>query len=85
MPDRIDKAGRVVIPKERRRQLGVSAGEQREATADGGRVEREQVPNAVTLVEDRGWLVVKTPRRVAQQTDSDVRKATDEQRAWPRS
>ena len=74
-----------MIPKELRRRLLVCAAEQHEATVEGGRVEREQAANAVTLVEDRGWLVATTPSRVAQLTDSDVRKATDEQRAWPRS
>ena len=81
----IDKAGRVVIPKQLRRQLGVAAGANLEATAEGGRLVIEPVANAVTLVEEEGLLVAASPSPDAQLTDSDVLQAVDEQRRWPRS
>lgn len=81
----IDKAGRLVIPIQLRRQLGVTAGAQLEATAEGGRLVIEPTANAVTLVEEEGLLVAASPDPEAQLTDSDVLEAIDEQRRWPRS
>lgn len=52
----IDKAGRLVIPKELRAAVGLVAGEV-EVTVDGGSVRVEPVTGAGT-VEDRGRLVI---------------------------
>ena len=81
----IDKAGRLVIPIQLRRQLGVTAGAQLEATAEGGRLVIEPIENAMTLVEEEGLLVAASPDPEPQLTDSDVLQAIDEQRRWPRS
>ena len=81
----IDKAGRLVIPIQLRRQLGVTAGAKLEATAEGGRLVIEPTEHAVTLVEEEGLLVAAFPDPEAQLTDSDVLQAIDEQRRWPRS
>ena len=81
----IDKAGRVVIPKELRRELGVVAGAKLEATAEGGRLVIEPLANAVVLVEEEGLLVATSPSPESQLTDSDVLQAIDEQRRWPNS
>ena len=81
----IDKAGRVVIPMQLRRQLGVAAGAKLEATAEGGRLVIEPLANEVTLVEEEGLLVATCAAPGAQLTDSDVLQAIDEQRRWPRS
>lgn len=81
----IDKAGRVVIPKQLRRQLGVAAGAALEATAEGGRLVIEPLANEVTLVAEEGLLVGASLSPESQLTDSDVLQAIDEQRRWPRS
>lgn len=81
----IDRAGRVLIPKRLRRQLGMAAGAQLEATAEGGRLVIAPVENAVTLVEEEGLLVAASPNPEAQLTDSDLLQGIDEQRRWPRS
>lgn len=81
----IDKAGRVVIPKELRRELGVVAGAKLEVTAEGGRLVIEPLTEAVMLVEEEGLLVAASPSPEALLTDSDVLHAIDEQRRWPRS
>lgn len=81
----MDKAERVVIPKRLRRELGIGAGAELEATAEGGRLVVAPVAGAVALVEEEGLLVAAAPSREAQLSDSDVLRAIDEQRQWPRS
>ena len=81
----IDKAGRVVIPNQLRRQIGLVAGAQLEATVEDGRLVIEPVANEVAVVEEDGLLVAVSGSTEAQLTDSDVLQAIDEQRRWPRS
>ena len=80
----IDKAGRVVIPNQLRRQIGLVAGAQFEATVEDGRLVIEPVANEVAVVEEDGLLVAVSGSTEAQLTDSDVLQAIDEQRRWPR-
>lgn len=87
MKARIDKAGRVVLPKPIRDELGLTAGQEIEVRLDGGRAIIE--PSVASWhVEQRGRLSVLVPDGpVPQLTDPDVREALErgrdpEDRAW---
>ena len=69
----IDKAGRVVIPKELRRRIGITAGEV-EITADGAGVRIEPV-GGERLVEIGGRLVI--PASGVAVDDALVRELRD--------
>jgi len=69
----IDKAGRVVIPKELRRRVGIRAGEV-EITADGAGVRIEPV-GGESLVETSGRLVI--PASGVAVDDALVRELRD--------
>jgi AbrB family looped-hinge helix DNA binding protein len=60
MKTTIDSAGRLVIPKEIRREAGLRPGMPLEVCWRGGRIEIEPVPLAVKLVR-RGKLMVAVP------------------------
>jgi AbrB family looped-hinge helix DNA binding protein len=55
----IDRAGRVVIPKPMREELGWRGGEELEISARDGRIEIEQTSPAMTLVERDGFLAAE--------------------------
>ncbi|MCA1839139.1 MAG: AbrB/MazE/SpoVT family DNA-binding domain-containing protein [Actinomycetota bacterium] len=69
----IDKAGRVVIPKFLREEVGLTEGEI-EVTRDGAGIRIEPV-TGLGLVERRGRLVI--PADGASITDEMVRKLRD--------
>ena len=69
----IDRAGRVVIPKELRRRVGISAGEV-EITADGAAVRIEPI-GGERLVEVSGRLVI--PASGVTVDDALVRELRD--------
>lgn len=73
----IDKAGRVVIPKELRDRLGLDAESELEAIleADGIRLTPVRVPSRVA-VDDDGWPVLRAVPGMAV-TDSDVQRWRD--------
>jgi AbrB family looped-hinge helix DNA binding protein len=77
MKARIDKAGRVVLPKPIRDELGLLAGTDIEVHVEDGRAIIE--PAVVSWhVERRGRLSVLVPDGpVPQLTDADVRDAID--------
>lgn len=60
MKTTIDPAGRLVIPKEIRREAGLQPGMRLEVRWQDGRIEIEPEPLAVKLVR-RGRLVVAVP------------------------
>lgn len=64
----IDKAGRLVIPKQLRDHLGLTPGEV-EVTADGAALRVEPVTHE-GLVEESGYLVIPGTGHVV--TDEDV-------------
>jgi AbrB family looped-hinge helix DNA binding protein len=62
MKTTIDAAGRIVVPKSIRRELGLTAGQEIELTAREGRLEIEVTPSPMRL-ERRGRGVVAVPER----------------------
>ncbi len=56
----IDAAGRIVVPKPLRDQLGLTGGQELEIVARDGRLEAESLPTALHL-ERRGAVVVAVP------------------------
>ena len=60
MKTSIDSAGRLVIPKEIRREAGLRPGTPLEIRWEGGRIEIEPAPLPVKLVR-RGRLLVAEP------------------------
>lgn len=55
----IDKAGRVVIPRQLRARIGLAGGGQVEITVDGAAIRLEPVAGE-GLVEEAGFLVIPT-------------------------
>lgn len=80
MKARIDKAGRLVLPKPIRDELGLAAGQEIDVRIDGGKAIIE--PSVVSWhVERRGRLSVLVPDGpVPQLTDADVREALERAR-----
>ncbi len=84
MRARIDKAGRLVLPKPIRDELGLAAGQEIEVRVEAGKAIIE--PRVMGWhVERRGRLSVLVPDGpVPQLTDADVREALERGRD-PRS
>ena len=59
MKTTIDRAGRVVIPKSMREELGWRGGEELEIRTRDGQIEIEQTSPAMTLVERDGFLAAE--------------------------
>lgn len=59
MKTTIDRAGRVVIPKPMREELGLRGGEELEITTRDGRIEIEQPLRPMALVERDGFLAAE--------------------------
>ncbi|HEX9824248.1 MAG TPA: AbrB/MazE/SpoVT family DNA-binding domain-containing protein [Actinomycetota bacterium] len=73
----IDGAGRVVIPKSVRDELGLRPGEEIEVSLRDGHIEIEAVPASLHL-EERGGIVVAEPEeRLPPLTVEEVRAALE--------
>jgi AbrB family looped-hinge helix DNA binding protein len=73
----IDRAGRVVIPKELRDRLSIEADTELEVTADGDGIRlspRRRRSRAV--IDDNGWPVIERADRITT-TDADVQRWRD--------
>jgi len=73
----IDAAGRLVIPKPLRDELGISGPTELEITAVDGRLEVDVPYLDVTVEMDGGVAVFRTPDPVPSQTAEDVRDALE--------
>ena len=69
----IDAAGRVVVPKPLRDELGLVPGEPLELEARDGRLEIEPVATPVTLVEEDGAVFAVPDRELPPLTAEQVR------------
>jgi AbrB family looped-hinge helix DNA binding protein len=80
MKTTIDRAGRLVVPKEVRDACGLEPGTEVEIRAVQGRVEIEPAPLDVAL-ERRGRLFVAVPRKpVGKLTAREVERVLEETR-----
>lgn len=73
----IDAAGRVVVPKPLRDQLGLSSGQELELSVRDGRLEMEPPPTPMRLEERRGHTVAVTDTEMPSLTAEQVRETLD--------
>jgi AbrB family looped-hinge helix DNA binding protein len=76
----IDSAGRVVIPKAIRTELGLRGGEEIEIVERDGRIEIEPVPTTMRLVRRGNVLIAETEEPVPPLTDEIVRDTLEKTR-----
>jgi len=76
----IDSAGRLVVPKVIREELGLRGGEEVEITLRDGRVEVEPLPVPMRLVERDGVLVAEPETALPPLTSEEVRETLDRTR-----
>lgn len=76
----IDSAGRIVIPKPIRDDLGLQGGEEVEIVERDGRIEIEPVPTPMRLARRGNLLVAETEDPVPPLTDRIVRDTLEKTR-----
>jgi antitoxin PrlF len=80
----IDKAGRVVIPAEVRKRLGLTAGMELELVVEGFALRLVRAVAGPQLVRRGGRLVVRPRATEGQRTEIDVARLIEEERdRWP--
>lgn len=85
MRTRIDAAGRVVIPKPMRVQLGIDRPAEVDIEIRDGALEIRPPRLGVRLVTgDDGRPALQAPGGTPMMTDDDMFRAIDESREWPR-
>ena len=73
MRSTIDRAGRVVVPKPMREELGLIGGAEIEIGLVDGRIEIEPVTSHIRLERKRGRLVAASDREMPMLTADEVR------------
>lgn len=73
----IDRAGRIVVPKSMRDELGLRGGEEVEIVLADGRIEIEPVPTPVRLERRDGLLVAVANREMPPLTQELVRETLE--------
>lgn len=76
----VDAAGRVVIPKQVRDRLGLTAGSQLELDELGGHVELRPAGREIRIEQEDGRPVVRADADAPRLTAADVRDLMDRQR-----
>lgn len=76
----IDAAGRVVIPKAIRDELGLRGGEELDVVERDGRIEIESIPTPVRLVKRGKLVVAETDEPMPELTDEIVRDTLEKTR-----
>lgn len=76
----IDGAGRVVIPKALREELGLRGGQEIEVTLRDGHVEIEPAPTSMRLVRRKGVLTAEPETSLPRLTAGEVRDVLDRAR-----
>jgi AbrB family looped-hinge helix DNA binding protein len=76
----IDKAGRLVVPKSLRDELGLEPGQEIELTARDGRLEGEIPPTPMRLEEREGAVVAVAEREMPPLTAEQVRETLERSR-----
>ncbi len=76
----IDKSGRVVVPREARRLLGLVGGEALDVTVADGRIEFSVAASDMHLEERDGVLVAVPEAPLPELTSAEVRAAIESQR-----
>lgn len=74
----IDRAGRIVVPKQLREELGFQPGQRLELSAVDGRLEIEHPTTPIRLEEQDGQLVAVTDRPMPQLTPELVRDTLEQ-------
>lgn len=77
MKTAIDRAGRVVIPKALRDQLGLAPGRELDVSARDGALVIEPAPTPVALVRRGGRLTAKPRKPLPKLTQDQVRAALE--------
>ncbi len=80
MKTTIDAAGRIVVPKALREQLGLDGGRALEIREREGRLEIEPAPTPMALVKRRGGRVALPSRKLPRLTDAIVRDTLEKNR-----
>jgi AbrB family looped-hinge helix DNA binding protein len=76
----IDKAGRIVVPKRLREQLGFKPGQKLQISVVDGRLEVEHTTTPIRLEKRHGRLVAITDREMPQLTAELVRDTLEQTR-----
>jgi AbrB family looped-hinge helix DNA binding protein len=76
----IDRAGRVVIPKNVRDEAGLNPGTSVRIEYRDGKVEIEPVGKRVKWVRKGSFVVARAPRGTPKMTNEQVRKLIEESR-----
>ncbi len=76
----VDKAGRIVVPKPMRKELGLEGGTRLEIRLRDGRIEIEPVSTPMKLVRRGRRLVATTDEPLPRLDADDVRAVLESQR-----
>jgi AbrB family looped-hinge helix DNA binding protein len=77
MKTAIDRAGRIIVPKVLRDELGLVPGRELDICARDGALVVEPLPTAVSLVRRGGVLVAKPKEPLPTLTQEEVRAALE--------